>query len=66
MTTINIPDDWAPTAEAINALPDPLRRYIMHLETHWDPQFTLQENWQLCEQVAQLEAMLQRERGVRT
>jgi hypothetical protein len=31
----------------------------MRLETHYDPQFTLQENWLLREQVAALEAMLQ-------
>lgn len=60
-----IPDDWTPTADTINALPEPLRRYIMHLETHADPQLTLQENWQLREQVKQLEAMLQAERDGR-
>lgn len=65
MTTITIPDDWAPTAEAINALPDPLRRYIMQLETHADPQLTLQQNWLLRDQVAGLEAMLRRERDGR-
>ena len=62
VTTFDIPDDWVPTGDTINALPEPLRRYIMHLETHADPQFTLQENWQLREQVKQLEAMLRAER----
>ena len=56
-------DDWTPTAEAINALPEPLRRYIMHIETYADPQLTVQQNWQLREQVAGVEAMLQAERA---
>lgn len=28
---------WQPTAEHINALPDPIRRYIHDLETRCDP-----------------------------
>lgn len=54
--------EWAPTAETINALPEPARRYIMWLETHVDPQRTLQELWGLRKQVRELEAMLLRER----
>lgn len=54
--------EWAPTAETINALPEPVRRYIMWLETHADPQRTLQELWGLRRQVGELEAMLLRER----
>lgn len=61
--TVDIPDDWAPSAATVNALPEPLRRYIMRLETHADPQMTLQENWALREMVAQLEAMLRAERA---
>jgi hypothetical protein len=34
---MNIPPDWMPTAESINALPEPLRRYIHELETVCDP-----------------------------
>lgn len=30
---ITIPDDWTPSAENINALPKPLREYIMRLST---------------------------------
>jgi hypothetical protein len=30
-------DDWKPTTENINALPEPLRKYIMELETLCDP-----------------------------
>lgn len=55
---VEIPDDWQPTAENINALPLPLRRYIMHLETHADPAFTLQQLWCRTDQVAQLEAVV--------
>ena len=55
---IDVPDDWQPTAENINALPLPLRRYIMHLETHADPAFTLQQLWCRTDQVAQLEAVV--------
>lgn len=32
-----IPGDWRPTAENVNALPTPLRRYIHELETGCDP-----------------------------
>jgi hypothetical protein len=55
---VDVPNDWQPTAENINALPLPLRRYIMHLETHADPAFTLQELWCRTDQVAELEAAL--------
>lgn len=65
MTTIDIPDGWIPTAENINALPMPLRRYIMELATMADPQLLVQQNWELRDLVAALEAMLQRERAER-
>lgn len=39
-----IPADWKPTAENINALPDPLRRYIHNLETDADPAGTIRQN----------------------
>lgn len=54
--------EWAPSAETINALPEPVRRYVMWLETHRDPSHTLQELWNLRKQVRELEAMLLRER----
>lgn len=56
--TVTIPEDWIPTAENINALPMPLRRYIMKLATHADPSMTLQENYELRQQVRALEAMV--------
>lgn len=37
-----IPDGWTPTAENINALPEPVRRYIHDLETNADPAGNLQ------------------------
>jgi hypothetical protein len=34
---LDIPDDWLPTSENINALPRPLRDYIMRLHANTDP-----------------------------
>jgi len=39
--------DWTPTAENINALPDPLRRYIHELETACDPSGDVRELYRL-------------------
>jgi hypothetical protein len=33
----DIPNDWTPSAANINALPEPLRRYIHELKTVCDP-----------------------------
>ena len=33
--------DWTPTADNVNALPEPLRRYICALETECDPSGTI-------------------------
>ena len=35
--SLTIKDDWTPTAENINALPEPLRIYIHDLQTVCDP-----------------------------
>lgn len=32
-----IPEDWSPTSDAVNRLPDPLRDWIHRLETRCDP-----------------------------
>src|SRR5436190_286651 len=40
---IEIPDDWQPTPENVNALPMPLREYIHRLETDCDPAGTIRE-----------------------
>lgn len=58
MPTLTIEDDWTPTAANINALPEPVRRYIMELETHRDPQLTIQENYELRSQIRAVEAMV--------
>jgi hypothetical protein len=42
--TVHIPRDWMPTAEAINALPAPLRCFIHDLLTECDPAGTIREN----------------------
>jgi hypothetical protein len=55
---MDIPDDWTPTAEKINALPAPLRAYIQRLETEADPAETIRQNVQLKDQVFALEALL--------
>ncbi len=38
---------WMPTAENINALPEPLRDYVHQLEARCDPSGTVRENAQL-------------------
>ena len=43
-TLIGIPDDWQPTPENINNLPDPIRKYIHCLATLCDPGYLVQEN----------------------
>lgn len=53
---IEISDDWLPTADNINALPMPLRRYIHDIETKWDPAHTVQELAAARDLIAQLEA----------
>lgn len=60
---LTIPADWTPTAENVNALPEPLRDYIHQIETLCDPQLLVQQNWELRELVAALEVMLQAERA---
>lgn len=42
-----IPNDWTPTADNVNALPEPLRRYIHDIETNCDPAGMVRENFQL-------------------
>lgn len=50
--------DWLPSAENINALPEPLRKYIADLETNADPAGMVRENSILRDTVAALEAQL--------
>jgi hypothetical protein len=37
MAKLDIAPDWTPTPENVNALPEPLRRYIHDLQTVCDP-----------------------------
>ena len=46
MTTITIKSDWLPTAENINSLPEPLRKYIHDLEA-FSPSDLVMENHEL-------------------
>lgn len=56
--TLDIPDDWLPTPANINALPDPIRRYIHHLETRADPAGDTLRIYELETMVRGLEAMI--------
>lgn len=47
-------DGWTPTAENINALPEPIRNYIHLLETRADPAGELRELVLLRDQMALL------------
>ena len=53
---MDIPDDWLPTADNINALPDPLRNFVANLETNADPAGMVAENTLLKDQTRQLDA----------
>jgi hypothetical protein len=55
---IDIPDDWTPTAENINALPRPLRAFIHELSTRCDLTGELQELVLRRDQVHQLETRI--------
>lgn len=56
--TLVIDDDWLPTRENIEALPLPLRSWIMLLETRWDPADDLRERVLLRDLVLELQAAL--------
>jgi hypothetical protein len=52
-------DNWKPTPENINALPDPIRLYIHDLETLSDPAGIVMDLANLKEQVQELTAALE-------
>lgn len=54
----SVDGDWQPTSENVNALPDPIRRYIHELETDADPAGTIRAKCILEDQVKQLAAQL--------
>jgi hypothetical protein len=43
--TIDMPEDSTPTPENINALPEPLRRFVHDVETNCDPQGIIREHF---------------------
>lgn len=52
--------EWKPTPEAINALPEPLRKYIHDIETNCDPAGMVRENVMLRDQTTGAEKELER------
>jgi len=60
---IEIAPGWLPTTENVNALPDPLRRYIHDLETRCDPSGEVLEAYGMRQQISALEAMVLKLRG---
>lgn len=54
--SLDIPKDWQPTAENLNALPEPLQRYIHDLQTITDPSGLMRQNFSLRQEVAALRA----------
>lgn len=54
-----IKKDWLPTAENINALPKPVRKYIADLETNADPPSMVADNIILRDTIKTLEKMLE-------
>jgi len=49
---------WLPTSDAINALPEGVRRFVHDLETRCDPAGIVAENTVLHDQASQLQAAL--------
>lgn len=57
-----IASDWKPTADNINALPEPLRRYIHDIETNCDPAGIIRENILVKDENAMLRSKLAEEK----
>ncbi|HTQ83739.1 MAG TPA: hypothetical protein VMI47_10775 [Pseudolabrys sp.] len=51
---LDISNSWTPTAENINTLPEPLRRYIHDLQANADLAETMRENFRLWREIAVL------------
>lgn len=56
--------DWTPTSANINALPEPLRRYIHDIETNSDYAGIIAQNTLTRNQNAQLVAEVMRLKGL--
>ena len=72
MAELNLGQDWVPTAENVNALPDALRSYIHDLHTRADPAGDVREliitrdlSYALERQGAELRAALESVEWVR-
>ena len=52
-------EDWLPTPENINALPEPVREYIHDIETNIDPQGMVRDNVLLRDTCKALEIKLE-------
>ena len=59
---VDIPKDWKPTSANINALPEPLRRYINALESGRDLSADARTIAMLCLQLEELQKLLVDER----
>lgn len=57
---------FIPTPENVNALPEPLRRYIHDLQTDCDPSGTIRENVIARETITSLEILLTESREIAT
>lgn len=55
---VDIPKNWTPTSANINALPDPLRRYIHDLESRGGSSADVQTIAMLSVQVEELQKLL--------
>ena len=64
MAACDIPDDWMPTITNVNALPDPLRRYVHHLQTTVDPSGLMRESFMLRQENAHLRLECERLTGL--
>lgn len=56
--TPQVPDNWLPTPENINALPDPVRGYIHDLVTNADPAGMVRENITVRDENKMLRALI--------
>jgi hypothetical protein len=55
---MNVSPDWTPTPANVNALPDPVRRYVHDLETQCDPAGEIARTRLLEDENAMLRAKL--------
>ena len=60
---VDVTPGWNPTPDAINALPDPVRKYIHDLETRCDPAGIVAENTLLRDRCLQFQAQIENMRG---